>query len=108
MLGFVQRIKDLYNQLDGTSKVVIGLFGLAVLVTIAIYLVQKVRNFYLGNQEESLSDWASIEQMKDDGTLREYEYQHLRRQVAPKYAEQDNGDDGVEQKDLQNNEARPD
>ncbi len=104
MFGFVQQLRDLYDQLDGASKVVIGLLGLAILVTIAIYLIQKVRGVY-SDSEESLNDWAAIEQMKDDGTLRDYEYQHLRRQVAPKYAEQSDDDESVEKEDSQTHKS---
>ena len=85
---------------------VISLLILAILVAIAIYVIQKVRGVLA--DEESMNDWASIEQMKDDGTLREYEYQHLRREVAPRFTTHGDSDKGVEQMDSQNPETLPD
>ena len=84
----------------------ISLLILAILVAIAIYVIQKVRGVLA--DDESMNDWASIEQMKDDGTLREYEYQHLRREVAPRFTANGDSDKSVEQMDSQNPETLPD
>jgi len=68
---------------DPATKIVLGLLVIACAIAIAVYVLGLIRRFYYGGGEES-SEWGSFREMHEDGTLREYEYQHLRRKLAEK------------------------
>ena len=76
-------IRQQIETVDVETKLIFGVCTLMVLITIAVYFISKVRQSVF---EEPEDQWASLEQMRASGTLREYEYQHLRKTMAAKKA----------------------
>ena len=83
MESFFQPIKDAWVGLDPTTRVIIGVLGTCVLIVVAVYVIQLFRRMYSDDSTE-MDGWKSIGEMHEDGTLREYEYQHLRKKMAEK------------------------
>ncbi len=60
---------------------------MCILIATAYYVVQRVRGAYQDEPADA-DDWTSLSEMRDSGTLREYEYQHLRKTMAAKIADE--------------------
>ena len=83
----MQQLIQLWQEFDAATRVIIAVFLVSVLVVIAIYIIQKVRGVY-SDDPSQYDNWSTLGEMREDGTLREYEYQHLRKHMAGQIAEE--------------------
>jgi len=77
----MESISNFFETMTPAEKAIIGSVGVLILIAIAIYVIQLFRR---ANSSEPSDHWTSFREMRENGTIREYEYKHLRKKMAEK------------------------
>jgi hypothetical protein len=64
------------------ARLVVAVAGLAILVTVGLYVVLRVRGVAMEEMPDALEHLSEFRRMRDEGAIAEEEYQRLKQTVA--------------------------
>lgn len=77
----MESISNFFETITPAEKAIIGSVVVLILIAISVYVIQLFRR---ANSSAPPDNWTSFREMRENGTIREYEYKHLRKKMAEK------------------------
>ena len=69
-----------------TAQVIVGLAGIAIVVTIGVYVVARVRSEWIEGKPETSDLITNFRELRDSGELSDKEYRTIKGMLADKLA----------------------
>jgi hypothetical protein len=69
-----------------TAQVIVGLAGIAIVVTIGVYVVARVRSEWIESKPETSDLITNFRELRESGELSEKEYRTIKGMLADKLA----------------------
>lgn len=67
-----------------TAQIILGLAGIAVLVSVGVYVIAKVRNEWIESKPDTSELITNFRQLRESGELSDKEYRTIKGMLADK------------------------